>query len=202
VWGFGGLGEACALRSGIGDVDPDKTVLLFAGIAAGIDAIELESLIGSERGDEVTLSVVHIELPSVIRAFEILAVELAAVERHTAVGAGVAKSEGVALAITTDDEGKLQQRRLVKLIAVNAIGRQGAIPEVGEHQGIGCLALRKVKFGHGLRAYASIRWALGGEKGMHRGNSVQSKTFPTKDIKLREGGEFTASWNSSIIFGG
>ena len=75
---FGWLGETRARRAGIGDVDPDEIVLLFAGIASGIDAIDLQSLIGGERRDQLALAVVHIELPSVIGAFEIFAVEVAA----------------------------------------------------------------------------------------------------------------------------
>ena len=73
-------------------------------------------------------------------------------KRHAAMRTSIAKRERLALAIAPDDERKFQQRRLVKLITMNAIGRQRAIPEVGKHQGIGCLALREVKFGHGLRA--------------------------------------------------
>jgi hypothetical protein len=152
VGGLGWLGETRTRRSGIGNINPDETVLLFAGITSGIDAIKLQSLIGSERGDQLTLSVVHIELPSVVRAFEIFAVKLAAIKWHSAVRARIAKRERMSLAIAPDDERKFQQHCLVKLIAMDAIGRQRTIPEVGEHQGIGCLALRRVKFGHGLRA--------------------------------------------------
>jgi len=34
-------------------------------------------------------------------------------------------------------------------VAMNAIGGQGAIPEAGEHERVGCLALREVEVGHG-----------------------------------------------------
>ena len=37
----------------------------------------------------------------------------------------------------------------MKLIAVNTIGRKRTIPEAGEHQSIGGLALREIEFGHG-----------------------------------------------------
>jgi hypothetical protein len=36
----------------------------------------------------------------------------------------------------------------MKLVAMHAIGGQGAIPEAGEHERIGRLALRRVGFGH------------------------------------------------------
>ena len=146
---FGWLGETRARRAGIGDVDPDEIVLLFAGIAAGIDAIDFQRLIGSERRDQLALAVVHVELPAVIAALEIFSVEFSAVERHAAMRAGVAQGERLSLAIASDDERNFQQRRLVKLIAMNAIGGQRAIPEAGEHQSIGGLALREVEFGHG-----------------------------------------------------
>ena len=66
--------------------------------------------------------------------------------------ASIAKREGLSLAIAADDQRNFQQRRLVELITMNAIGRQRAIPESGKHQGIGGLALREVEFGHGLKA--------------------------------------------------
>ncbi len=62
--------------------------------------------------------------------------------------AGVAKGEGLVLAVTSDDERNFEERGFMELVAVNAIGREGAIPEAGEHQGVGGLALREVEFGH------------------------------------------------------
>jgi len=52
-------------------------------------------------------------------------------------------------AVATDDEGNFQQRRFVELVAVDAVGGQGAIPEAGEHERVGGLALREVEVGHG-----------------------------------------------------
>jgi hypothetical protein len=34
------------------------------------------------------------------------------------------------------------------LIAMHAVGRQGTVPETGEHQRVSGLALREVEFGH------------------------------------------------------
>jgi hypothetical protein len=39
----------------------------------------------------------------------------------------------------------------VELVAVDAVGGQGPIPEAGEHERIGRLALGRVGFGHGVR---------------------------------------------------
>jgi hypothetical protein len=85
----------------------------------------------------------------VISALEILSVEAAAVERHAAVWAGVAQGEGLSDAVAAEDEGNLEQCRLIEVVAVNAIGGQGAIPEAGEHECVGGLAWREVEVGHG-----------------------------------------------------
>jgi len=37
----------------------------------------------------------------------------------------------------------------VELVAVDAVGGQGAIPETGEHQRVGSLALGEIEVGHG-----------------------------------------------------
>jgi hypothetical protein len=123
--------------------------LFFAGVAAGVDAIDFERLIGGERGNEFALAVVDIELPAVVSALEILAVESAAVEGHAAMGAGVAQGEGLSDSVATNDERNLQQGRLMQAIAMDSIGGQSAIPEAGEHERIGRLPMGRVEFGHG-----------------------------------------------------
>jgi len=155
---LGGRGESCAGRGRIGDVDPEEPVLLLAGVAAGVDAVDFESLIGGERRDQLALAVVDVELPAVVSALEIFSVKSAAVQRHTAMGAGVAQSERLALGVAAQDQRDFEERGLVKLIAMDTVGRQGAIPESGEHLRVGGLALRRVEVGHGEIAYASIRW--------------------------------------------
>jgi hypothetical protein len=95
------------------------------------------------------LAVVNIELPAMIRTLEILAVEASGVEGHPTVRAGIAESKGMSLAIAADNQGNFQQRGLVELIAMYAVSGQGPVPETGEHQRVGSLALRKVEFGHG-----------------------------------------------------
>ncbi len=85
-----------------------------------------------------------------IRALDIFAVERAAIERHAAVGTGVPQGKRMTNAIAPYDERNLEQHGLVELVAMDAIGGQGAVPEAGEHQRIGRLALRRVEFGHGV----------------------------------------------------
>ncbi len=42
------LAESRALRAGFRYVDPDKAILLFAGIAAGVDAVDFQVLVSGE----------------------------------------------------------------------------------------------------------------------------------------------------------
>ena len=84
-----------------------------------------------------------------VGAFDVFSIELAAVQRHAAVRTGVAQGEGMARAVASDDERNLQQHGFVELVAVDAIRGQGTIPEAGEHERVGRLALGRVEFGHG-----------------------------------------------------
>ena len=140
--------KSCALRSGIRDEGPDKTVALFAGVTASVDAIDFQILIRGERRDGLALAVVNVKLPAVVGALEIFAIEFAAVQRHAAMWTGIAHDEGAAFAVSANDQRKLQQHRFVQLISVHMIGGQRAIPETGEHERVGRLALRKIEFGH------------------------------------------------------
>jgi hypothetical protein len=96
----------------------------------------------------LALAVVGVERPAVVRAFEILSIEVATVERHAAVRTGVAQGERAADAIASDHERNLEQHGFIKLIAVRAISGQSAIPEAGEHQRVRRLALGGFEFGH------------------------------------------------------
>jgi hypothetical protein len=62
---------------------------------------------------------------------------------------GVAQSKGAAYAVASDDQWDFKQHGFVELIAVYAIGRQSAVPEAGEHERIGRVALGGIEFGHG-----------------------------------------------------
>ena len=85
-----------------------------------------------------------------IGALNLCSIKISAVQRHAAVGAGIAHGKGAACVVAAEDEGDFQQHRLVELIALHPVGGQGAIPEAREHERIGGLALRKIEFGHGI----------------------------------------------------
>src|ERR1019366_3144827 len=88
-----GFGKACTNGALIGKKDPNKTVSLFAGITAGIDAVNLQLLIRGERGNQLALAGTGLKAPAMVAALDLLAVKAAARERHAAMGAGVAQSE-------------------------------------------------------------------------------------------------------------
>src|ERR1700674_280437 len=98
-----GLRESGAGWAGIGNEDPDEVVALFAGIAAGVDAVDFQSLIGDERRDQFALAGVGVECPAVVAAFDLLAVEVSAGKRHAAMRAGIAQGEGLAWSVASND---------------------------------------------------------------------------------------------------
>ena len=104
-----GLGESGSRRWWFGNVDPDEVVMLFAGIAPGIDAVDLQFLIGSEGGDELALASMSIKPPAVVAAFHLLPIENATRKRHATVGAGVMQCERPALAVPSDCQGSFEQ---------------------------------------------------------------------------------------------
>src|ERR1700681_4260015 len=91
-----GLRKSGAGRSGIGNEHPDEVVALFAGIAAGVDAVDFQSLLGYERRNQLALAGVGVKSPAVVGTFDLLAVEVSAGKRHPAMRAGVAQSKGLA----------------------------------------------------------------------------------------------------------
>ena len=135
-------------RARVRNVHPYEIVLLLARIAAGVYAIDFEVLVCGKRGNDLTLSVVNVELPAMISALEIFAVETAAVEGHTAMRAGIAQRKGLSGAVPSNHQRNFEQRCLVQLIPMNLIAGQSAVPEAGEHERVGGLALGKIEFGH------------------------------------------------------
>src|ERR1700691_2761223 len=79
------FGEARAWRRRVGNEDPEVIVELFAGVSPGVDTIDLEVLVGGERGNELALSAVGVEPPAVVATFELLTVETTVGKRHAAV---------------------------------------------------------------------------------------------------------------------
>ena len=118
---FFGFGETRTRRTRIGHIHPDKSILLFAGIAAGVDTVHLQILVSREGGDELALAVVGVEGPAMVGALDVFSIEVAAVERHAAVRAGIPQGEGMAGAIASHNQWNLEQRGFVDLIALDAI---------------------------------------------------------------------------------
>jgi len=123
--------------------------VLFAGVASGINAIDFQSLICGQGGNELALTSVGVEPPAVVSALDLLSIELPAMQGHAAVRAGVTQGEGLSLTVATQYEGDFQQHCFLKLVAMHAVGWQSAVPEAGEHERIGRLALRGFEFRHG-----------------------------------------------------
>ena len=85
-----GIGRSAALvnpapaAAGLGNENPDEAVVFLAGIAAGVNAIDFELLVRSQRRNQLALSGVRVESPAVVAAFDLLAIELTAGKRHAA----------------------------------------------------------------------------------------------------------------------
>src|SRR5439155_10021077 len=92
-----------------GDEHPHVVIVLLACKAAGVDAINLQRLIGGERRNELALAGVSVECPPVIAAFELLAVKPAIGKRHTAMWTSVAKGERMPLAIPAENQWYFKQ---------------------------------------------------------------------------------------------
>ena len=117
--------------------------MLFAGIAAGIDAVNLQLLVRGERRNELALAGMSVESPAVIAAFHLLAVKVAVGKRHAAMRTGVMQRKRAALAIASDGQRGLEQHGFLQLAAANLLAGQGAIPEAVQHQGVRGFALRQ-----------------------------------------------------------
>lgn len=146
-------GKACTQWTGIGDENPDETIVLFTGVIPRKDSINSQFLICRKRRNEPALSTMRVEFPTVIAAFDLLPIELPARERHTAVRASVAQSKGTAIRIATNHQRNLQQRGLLDLASMNAVRRQSAVPKAGKHERIRRFALQSVcRGGHGMKS--------------------------------------------------
>jgi hypothetical protein len=55
----------------------------------------------------------------------------------------------MSLTVSAYDYRDIEQRCLVQAMAVYAVGRESAVPEAGEHERVGGLALRGFEVGHG-----------------------------------------------------
>src|SRR3981189_786039 len=104
-----GFRESGAGWAGIGNEDPDEVVALFAGIAAGVDAVDLQRLLGDERRDQLALAGMGVESPAVVGTFDLLAVEVSEGKRHAAMRAGVAQGKGLAWLVASNYQWLFEQ---------------------------------------------------------------------------------------------
>src|SRR5689334_16823957 len=88
-------------RARIWNEHPDEAVALFASEVAGVNAINLEVLIGRERGDQAALSRLRVEFPAVIAALDLASIELTAMQRHASVRTGILQRESSSIGVTT-----------------------------------------------------------------------------------------------------
>ncbi len=114
-----GLGESGAGRRRFGNENPDEVVVLLAGIAAGVNAVDLQLLVGGKRRNELALAGVPVEPPAVIAAFHLLAVEVTVGKRHAAVRTGVMQRERPALTIASEGQRSLEQHGLAQAVAAH-----------------------------------------------------------------------------------
>ncbi len=117
--------------------------MLFAGIAARINAFNLQLLVGGERRDELALAGMSVKPPAVIAAFHLLAVKVAVGKRHAAMRTGVMQRKRAALTIASDGQRGLEQHGFLQLAPAHLPTGQGAIPEAIEHQGVRGFAWRQ-----------------------------------------------------------
>ena len=116
--------------------------MLFARIAARVNAVNLQFLVSGKGRDELALAAVTVKPPAVIAAFHLLAVEMAVGKGHAAVRTGVMQRKRATLAVASDGQRGLQQHGFLQMVAAHLPAGQGAIPEAIQHQGVRGFALR------------------------------------------------------------
>ena len=94
--------ESCARRPGIRYEHPNETISLLAGIVSRVNAINFQILICRERRNQLALTAVRFETPSVITALDLFAVKLPTRKRHASVRARILQSKRSAIAVTPD----------------------------------------------------------------------------------------------------
>src|SRR2546427_4432249 len=142
-WRLDGLRKSCCRGLRFGDENPDVVVVLLAWIAAGVDSFYFQLLIGGERRYEVALPRVGIKFPTMVAAFQPLAVEQAVGKRHTAMGAGIVHREWLILVVATEGKWSFEQHGPAQLLLREFATGRGTIPEAIQHYGFGRLGLWK-----------------------------------------------------------
>ena len=149
---FTRLGASAPLRH----VYPEVSILLAAGERAGVDLADIELVVGHERRDLAALAADRLELPAVIRTFQVLPVEPAAGERHAAVRTTVARREGAAFGIASQHQGNAQQHGRLQLASAHAFAAQSGVPEAAQQAVVGTRRIGHERGKH----YRGQRWGL------------------------------------------
>ena len=55
----------------------------------------------------------------------------------------------MSLTVAAYDQRDLEQRRFMQAVSMHVVGGEGAVPEAGEHERVGSLALRGFEVEHG-----------------------------------------------------
>ena len=84
-----------------------------------------------------------IKFPTMVAAFQPLAVEQAVGKRHTAMRTSIVHCEWLTLAVATEDKWSFEQHGPAQLLLPEFAAGRGTIPEAVEHEGIGRLGLWK-----------------------------------------------------------
>ena len=122
--------------------------MLFAGIAARVNTVDLQFLVRREGRNQLALARVSVKAPSVVAALHLPAVKIAVGKRHATVGAGIMQRERTPLLVSPDGQRGLEQHGFFQAVAAYLATGQGAIPEAIEHQGIWRFALGQSNLGH------------------------------------------------------
>src|SRR5207249_11724834 len=100
-WRLDGLRKSCCRRLRFGDENPDVIDVLLPWIAAGVDSFYFQLLIGGEWRNELALPRVGIKLPTMVAAFQPMAVEEPVGTQHTSITTSSVHCESLTLAVAT-----------------------------------------------------------------------------------------------------
>src|ERR1700733_11209403 len=140
------LADGAAFR--IREERPDVAVALLAGKTPGVDSFAFEFGILAERRDGLALPGVRLELPAVVGALYVLAVELAERKRKRAVRADVAQREWFCGSVAAQHQRHVQKHRAYQLMPPHLVAAQRGIPESPQHVARAPVRAGSICFGH------------------------------------------------------
>src|SRR5690348_4577648 len=117
-------------------VNPNVSVLLFAGKVPGVDFSDVELRIRSERGDRGALARLRLETPAVIVALELRAIEVSERKRHSPMRTTIPQREWPALIVASEDQRGAEQHGRAELLRSKLVARQRRVPETAQHLGL------------------------------------------------------------------